>query len=85
MERNQSFIDGGFFGMSLVYALHYLGLGTCCLHWSVNYKKDNKLRKLVKIKDSENILFMILVGHLPTKLKVAKSERIDLNDIMKIC
>lgn len=37
-ERYQGWIDGGMFSMSLVYGLHSLGLGTCCLNWSVKNK-----------------------------------------------
>jgi nitroreductase len=33
-ERNQGFVDGGMFAMSLVYALHSLGLGSCLLNWN---------------------------------------------------
>ena len=29
-ERNQAWIDGGMFAMSLVHALHSLGLASCC-------------------------------------------------------
>ncbi|MBE9209870.1 nitroreductase family protein [Nostoc sp. LEGE 06077] len=81
-ERNQGWIDGGMFAMSLIYALHSLGLGTCCLNWSVEFQIDEKLRNISGIKDSELIIMMIAVGHLPTKLKVAQSPRKKLHDVM---
>jgi|GEM_PF-67514 len=83
-ERNQCWIDGGMFAMSLVYALHSLGLGTCCLNWSVEYELDRALKKAVGIKNSESIIMMIAVGHLPDELKVAQSPRKNIRDVMVV-
>ncbi|MGB6297663.1 MAG: nitroreductase family protein, partial [Rivularia sp. (in: cyanobacteria)] len=74
-ERNQCWIDGGMFAMSLIYALHSLGLGSCCLNWSVEYEVDLALKNAVGISDSDSIIMMIAVGHLPENLKVAQSNR----------
>lgn len=81
-ERNQGWIDGGMFSMSLVYALHSLGLGTCCLNWSVEYKKDKALKQAADIPDTELIMMMIAVGHLPEKLKIAQSPRKPLDEVL---
>ena len=81
-ERNQCFIDGGLFSMSLVYALHSLGLGTCCLNWSVCYQKDKLLRKNSGIKDSETVIMMLAVGNLPDELFVANSARKKVEDVL---
>lgn len=83
-ERNQCWIDGGMFSMSLVYALHSLGLGTCCLNWSVERQVDQELRRIAGIKDSEAVMMMIAVGHLPEKLKVAQSPRKKLNEVLVV-
>ncbi|WP_157967375.1 nitroreductase family protein [Paraliobacillus zengyii] len=84
IERNQSFVDGGMFSMSLLYALHYQGLGACALNWSVGKEKDDKLRKALGIKDSENIMMMIGVGNLPDSLRVPISKRKDIDEIITI-
>ena len=81
-ERNQCWIDGGMYAMSLVYALHSLGLGTCCLNWSVEYHVDQKLRKAAEISDSEAVIMMIAVGHLPDQLKVAQSPRKKVKEVL---
>lgn len=81
-ERNQCWIDGGMFAMSLVYALHSLGLGTCCLNWSVECEVDRALKDAVGINDSESIIMMIAVGHLPEKLKVAQSTRKNIQEVL---
>ena len=81
-ERNQCWIDGGLFSMSLVYALHSLGLGSCCLNWSVEKDTDQKLRRITGIPQSEVVIMMIGVGHLPEKLVVARSMRKPLETIL---
>jgi nitroreductase len=81
-ERNQCWIDGGLFSMSIVYALHSLGLGSCCLNWSVTKKQDQHLRSKVDIKDSEAVIMMIAVGHLKTDFKVAKSSRKSIDNFL---
>lgn len=81
-ERNQCWIDGGMFAMSLVYALHSLGLGTCCLNWSVERDRDLALKKSVGIPDADSIIMLVAVGNLPEKLRVAQSPRKRLEDVL---
>ena len=84
IERNQSFVDGGMFSMSLLYALHYQGLGACALNWSVGKGRDSQLRSALGIRESENIMMMIGVGHLPDQLRVPLSKRKDIEEITTI-
>lgn len=81
-ERNQCWIDGGLFSMSLVYALHSLGLATCCLDWSADYVRDQQLRRLGFIPDREVVIMMIGVGHFADEFKIAKSSRRDIREVM---
>lgn len=81
-ERYQSWIDGGLFSMSLIYALHSLGLGTCCLNWSMEFQQDMKLKTFLKIPQSETIIMIIAVGALPSELLVAESCRKNLNEAL---
>lgn len=81
-ERNQAWTDGGMFAMSLVYALHAQGLGTCCLNWCVELRRDRNLRKRVCIPDNEVIIMLIAVGHLPEELNVAQSPRKPLEEVL---
>lgn len=84
IERNQSFVDGGMYSMSLLYALHYQGFGACALNWSVGKGKDIQLRSALGIKESENIMMMIGVGNLPDRLSIPISKRKDINEITTI-
>ena len=83
-ERNQPFIDGGMFGMSLIYALHHLGLGSCCLNLCHSSDTDRELRKRAKIPESESFIFMLAVGCIPESLHVAESSRKSINEILSI-
>lgn len=83
-ERNQYAIDGGMFSMSIVYALHSLGVGTCCLAWNVEPKDDIELRKIAKIPDSETIIMLIAVGHLPKQLQVVLANKKSLEQILVV-
>jgi nitroreductase len=83
-ERNQAFVDGGLFAMSVLMSLHYKGLGTIPLHWGVEKRTDVKLRRIVGISDSEAVIMLIGIGNYPDEFNVAKSCRRDIKDICVI-
>lgn len=83
-ERNQVFIDGSLFAMSLIYSLHFIGLAACTLHWQVNRKEDKKIKRILGISNSENIILIIGVGNYPEKVLISKSPRKPVSDIIKI-
>jgi len=80
-ERNQGWIDGGMFAMSLLWAIHAEGLGACALNWSVEKEADRKLRRFAPIPDHEIVLMMIAFGHVPEAFRVAQSPRKSLSEI----
>jgi len=80
-ERYQHWIDGGMFSMSLVLALHSLGLASCCLNWSKGPIDDIKLRKILKVQGSHSILMMLAVGYASDELKVCYSARRPIDEI----
>lgn len=81
-ERNQIFIDGGLFSMSLLFGLHAMGLGACPLNWSVSFRQDRKLRRKFRIPESEAVIMIISLGYLPETLSVPKSVRYPLSGVM---
>lgn len=83
-ERNQHWIDGGLWAMSMVYALHSLGLGTCFLNWSKTTDHDAALRRLCDIPRNERVIVMIAVGQLPETLLVAESARLPLDAVLTV-
>ena len=72
-ERNQGWIDGGLFAMSLMYALQAARLGSCPLNWSEDCEHDQVFRNEFNIPDNEVIITLIGVGHIPETIEVAAS------------
>lgn len=82
MERNQAYIDGGMYAMSLIYALHSLGIGSCPLNLSLTHDEEEKLKKVAGINESEVCMMMIAIGNIPEKLNVAWSPRRDVEKVL---
>ena len=80
-ERNQAYLEGGMFAMTLLYALHFYGLGACALNWAVLHEKDKKIRKLLNLADSHIIVLFIAVGNIADELKIACSQRLLIDKI----
>jgi nitroreductase len=74
-ERNQAYVDGGLYAMTLIYALHFLHIGTCAMNWSKLVTRDHQLREAVSIPNCMAIIMMIGIGNLPETLRVAASCR----------
>lgn len=74
-ERNQGWIEGGIFSMSLVWALHALGLDSCMLNMSVLNDTADELRRRTGIPDQELIIMMIAVGYGRDGHRRARSPR----------
>lgn len=81
-ERNQIWVDGGMFSMSLVYALHSLKLGTCCLNLCHDAAGDRLLRHSLNISPSHSPVMMIAVGHIPETVLVANSLRKRVQEVV---
>lgn len=81
-ERNQCWIDGGLFAMTLMYALVFKGFGTCPLNWSSDHKQDKKLRGLLSLPDDEVVIMLLAVGGIPESYSIATSARIGVEQLM---
>lgn len=83
-ERNQAFVDGGLFSMTLMYALHHAGLGCCPLNWSAGRRKDVRLRRLLGIADHTVVVVLLGVGALKPVFQVASSPRRRSTEVIRI-
>ncbi|NOY60459.1 MAG: nitroreductase family protein [Calditrichaeota bacterium] len=83
-ERNGAYIDGSLFAMSLVWALHSVGLGSCCLNLNVTRNGVLKIKKATGIRPSEVLIMLIAVGHLPENLQVAASTRREVEEVLHV-
>lgn len=84
LERNQVFIDGGMFAMSLVLGLHAQGIASCCLNTCLPYVDENKIKHIGKIPKFERLIMMVGVGKYKDSFEVAVSNRLDVKDIITI-
>jgi len=81
-ERNQRWIDGGLFAMSLVWALHSRGIATCFLNWSRDNASTSDLRKTANIATDEDVVVLIGLGYPEPGYRVARSRRRTLGDVL---
>ena len=84
LEYNQLFTDGGLISMSLVYALHSLGIGSCCLNVCFPYLTENKVKKIGGIPKHERLIMMIGVGYYKYGVKTAFSPKKEVEEILVI-
>ncbi len=82
-ERYQGWIDGGLFAMTLIYALHSLGVGTCCLNWSVEPEVDRRFKSDSGIPERDAIIMLLAAGRLPESFKVAASPRRPIDEVLR--
>ena len=83
-EYNQTYIDGGMFAMSLVYALTYKNIATCTLNTCFNIDKDKKMRELLDIPITEDFICFVAIGSFPEIIKYAKSPRDKIEEMTTI-
>ncbi|MDB4451906.1 nitroreductase family protein [Akkermansiaceae bacterium] len=83
-ERTQGHLDGGLFGMSLMYALHHFQLGCVPLCWLVSLKKDAAFRKLAEIPDDEIVLMFLGVGTPVEQFSAPASQRREVDELVRI-
>lgn len=82
IERNQPWIDGGLFAMSLVWALHSLGLDTCMLNLSLTNDTAGQMRRSLRLSDAELPITMIAIGHAAEGARRSRSPRKVIDAVM---
>ena len=68
--------------MCLVYALEQYCILNFTLNWSVDSERDNKLRKIINISNSEIIIMIVAIGLPLEKFQVANSQKRDIDEIL---
>jgi len=82
-ERNQRWVDGGLFAMTLVWAFHAVGLATCMLNWALPGVSSAKLRAIADIPEGEDIVVLIAIGHANEGARTARSEKREVDDLAR--
>lgn len=83
VERNEAFVDGGLFAMSVIYGLEYEGLAAVTLNAMMNSKDEESIRKLVNIHESEQIILFIAIGAFKEKCVVPVSDRKEVDAFLR--
>ena len=83
-ERNDAYVNGGMFLMNLCYALYYYEVAHCILTWGQEPENDRKLRKLIPLRPSEEVVALLSCGEMPAEVDVANSPRKELSEIYRV-
>lgn len=83
-EPYQTHVDGGLYAMSLIYALHSLGLGIIPLSTGFYKNKIELLHKNFNIPKNEVPIMILGVGCLLDRFRVAISKRKNINTVIKL-
>lgn len=83
VERNEAFVDGGLFAMSVMYGLEHEGLAAVPLNAMMYYKDQLGVRELLDIDDSEMIIMFIAVGEFMDESVVPISDRKSADEFIK--
>ncbi|MCR2815877.1 nitroreductase family protein [Microbacterium jiangjiandongii] len=75
VERNQGFIDGGLYAMSVLYGLEAEGLAAVPLNACLYARDRAAVQSLLAIDPAEEIIMFIAIGDHPAETIVPVSER----------
>lgn len=82
-ERNEPYIDGGMFAMSLILGLSAQGVATCCLNWCVPPSIDKIVHRIFNIPQSEKIVMLIAIGYPSCDVNVPRSARFSTTQVLE--
>ena len=80
-ERNQAYLDGGLFSMSLMYALHHEKLGCVPLCWLPSRESDLQLRRAGAIPDDQTVMMYMGVGVPADEFRAPASQKRSVGEI----
>lgn len=81
-ERNQPFIDGGLFMMTLLLGLRQVGLGSCSLNTAMNAERENAIREILGIPGNEVFIAFVATGHYDPAILTPQSKRIPVDEVL---
>ncbi len=82
-ERNEVYIDGGMFSMSLMLAFHSLGISTCALNLSYQAKELAGISKIFGFSKDEVPIVMLAFGIASDNVRCARSERLNVKKFIE--
>lgn len=83
VERNQAFVDGGLYSMSILYGLEAEGLGAVPLNACLYMRDRTAVVGLLDIDPAEEIIMFIAVGDHPEETIVPASDRKQAESVVR--
>lgn len=83
-ERNQGYLNSGLFAMTLVYALHWMGIGACLLQFGNTAAEERMLVQQLGLPEFERIAVGISLGHLESSDVVPASVRRTVAEVLRV-
>lgn len=81
-ERNQAYIDGGLFMMTLLLGLQRVGLGSCSLNTAMGPERESQIRKILSIPEDEVFISFVATGHYDPTILTPRSKRITVDEVL---
>lgn len=82
-DRHLIYIDGSLGAMQLMLALETLGLSTCSINWPDVQACERKIRKIIDLKEYEQIVMLLAVGYADPDGGIPYSQKKENELILK--
>ena len=82
--RTSAYLDGGIFVMNLLYAFHSEKIAACTLNAHLTPKQIRLIHYKLNVSKAEIPIVFIAIGYAPNEFLVARSRRVNVDDIYKI-
>ncbi|MDP8016041.1 nitroreductase family protein [Prescottella equi] len=83
-ERNQGYLNAGLFAMTLIYALHWKGVGACLLQFGNTTAEERILVERLGLAPSERIAVGLSIGQLEASDTVPASVRRTVAEVLRV-
>lgn len=83
-QRNQPYVDGGIFLMSLLSAAHAHGIATCPLNLAIDHARERAIRRVGSIPASERLISMVAFGIAEERSLIANSPRRPVCEVLHL-
>ena len=82
-ERNEPYVDGGIFLMSVLLSLESKGIAACTLNAMFPESVECEVRQVLSIPENEVLIAFIAIGSFPERVEVPASNRYPLDVLVR--
>lgn len=81
-DRHLIYIDSALSAMVFMLSLHLQGVASCCINWPELYENHLSVKEILGLPEDARVTMMIAVGFPETSVKVPRSEKKKLEQIL---